>query len=80
MKVGQRDAAQATIVFREGCAKDAANAESLSCAVCHGMQQVFEFMKKQHARSFSPNELVTPAHGLFSQLSAAEPRRRDRSS
>jgi hypothetical protein len=50
------------------------------CAVCRGMEQVFKFVKQQSARSWSLNELVTPAHALLSQLSKVQPRKRGRSS
>jgi hypothetical protein len=53
---------------------------ALPCAVCHGKEQMFKFMKEQSARSYSLNELVTPAHALLSQLSKVQPRRRGRSS
>jgi hypothetical protein len=53
---------------------------ALPCAVCRGMEQVCKFVKQQSARSYSLNELVTPAHALLSQLSKVQPRRRGRSS
>jgi hypothetical protein len=53
---------------------------ALPCAVCRGMEQVRKFVKQQSARSYSLNELVTPAHALLSQLSKVQPRRRGRSS
>jgi hypothetical protein len=52
---------------------------ALPCAVCRGMEQVFKFVKQQNARSYSLNELVTPAHALLSQLSKVQPRKRGRS-
>ena len=52
----------------------------LPCAVCRGMEQVFKFVKQQNARSYSLNELVTPAHALLLQLSKVQPRKRGRSS
>src|SRR5438128_1744099 len=48
---------------------------ALPCAVCRGMEQVCKFVKQQSARSYSLNELVTPAHALLSQLSKVQPRR-----
>jgi hypothetical protein len=52
---------------------------NLPCAVCRGREQMFKFVKEQSARSWSFNELVTPAHALLSQLSKVQPRKRGRS-
>jgi len=38
---------------------------TLPCAVCHGSEQMFKFVKEQSARSWSSHELVTPAHALL---------------
>jgi hypothetical protein len=52
--------------------------ETPPCAVCRGLQRVSEFLKKEAARSWTMNELVTPAHSLLLQLSQAQPRKRGR--
>jgi hypothetical protein len=68
-----------TIVSREAHLKEGPT-ETLPCAVCHGREQMFKFVKEQSARSWSSNELVTPAHALLLQLSKVQPRKRGRSS
>jgi hypothetical protein len=68
-----------TIVSREAHLKEAPTG-SLPCAVCHGREQMFKFVKEQSARSWSSYELVTPAHALLLQLSKVQPRKRGRSS
>jgi hypothetical protein len=49
-------------------------------AVCRGIKQVSEFMKKEPSGSWSWHELVTPAHSLLSELTKVQPRKRGRSS
>jgi hypothetical protein len=68
-----------TIVSREAHLKEGPTG-TLPCAVCHGREQMFQFVKEQSARSWSSNELVTPAHALLLQLSKVQPRKRGRSS
>ena len=68
-----------TIVSRQDHPKEGPTG-TLPCAVCHGREQMFKFVKEQSARSWSSNELVTPAHALLSQLSKVQPRKRGRSS
>jgi hypothetical protein len=68
-----------TIVSREAHLKEGPTG-TLPCAVCHGREQMFKFVKEQSARSWSSNELVTPAHALLLQLSKVQPRKRGRSS
>jgi hypothetical protein len=68
-----------TIVSREAHLKEGPTG-TLPCAVCHGREQMFKFVKEQSARSWSPHELVTPAHALLLQLSKVQPRKRGRSS
>jgi hypothetical protein len=68
-----------TIVSREAHLKEGPTG-TLPCAVCHGREQMFKFVKKQSARSWSSHELVTPAHALLLQLSKVQPRKRGRSS
>jgi hypothetical protein len=68
-----------TIVSREAHLKEGPTG-TLPCAVCHGREQMFKFVKEQSARSWSSNELVTPAHALVLQLSKVQPRKRGRSS
>jgi len=62
-----------TIASRPRSEKDDA-----SGAVCRGMKEVSEFLKKVSARSWTLLELVTPAHGLHRELLKAEPRKRGR--
>jgi hypothetical protein len=68
-----------TIVSREAHLKEGPTG-ALPCAVCHGTEQMFKFVKEQSARSWSFHELVTPAHALLLQLSKVQPRKRGRSS
>jgi hypothetical protein len=68
-----------TIVSRAAHLKEGPTG-TLPCAVCHGREQMFKFVKEQSARSWSSNELVTPAHALLLQLSKVLPRKRGRSS
>ena len=53
--------------------------DDASGAVCRGMKEVSEFLKKLSARSWTLLELVTPAHALHRELLKAEPRKRGRS-
>jgi len=48
-------------------------------AVCRGMKEVSEFLRKVSAKSWTLLELVTPAHALQGELVKAEPRKRGRS-
>jgi hypothetical protein len=52
---------------------------SASGAVCRGMKEVSEFLRKVSAKSWTLLELVSPAHALHRELSKAEPRKRGRS-
>jgi hypothetical protein len=68
-----------TIASREAHLKEGPTG-TLLCAVCHGREQMFKFVKEQSARSWSSHELVTRAHALLLQLSKVQPRKRGRSS
>jgi hypothetical protein len=68
-----------TIASREAHLKEGPTG-TLPCAVCHGREQMFKFVKEQSARSSSSTELATLAHALSLQLSKVQPRKRGRSS
>lgn len=54
------------------------NNQSPVYAVCRGMKQLSDYLRKSEAWSYSLLELVTPAHGLAKHLSKTTARKRGR--